>query len=141
MLTQYFPERATGNTKATVAWTQSPDQIRKEFGVDLIGWPTGSVFRDLSNLRMWELRVLMGRVDKGTCCFQPLDMCEHLKPVAHVRKKIVTKQEGGRRDKATCRGRQAHPAKPRKKGKIGKVFHPLPSGFGELEEDPIEEAD
>lgn len=124
-------------------WTASLEQIRAEFGVVLIGWPMGSQFRDPSRLEMWEIRVLMSRVDRGTCHFQRVGKCDEGSAVVEILKRGATKQEGGRNDRNTCRGRQAHPAKPRCKGKTGKIFHPLPSGFvsGELEEDPIEEID
>ena len=87
---------------------------------------------------MWELEAIQWAIDRGICHFESTG-----RPVVKMLKKqpVINQQQGFRRDKGTCRGRQAHPAKARTGGKTGKVFHPLPSTFGELEEDPIEEVD
>ena len=130
--------KAIGKSGKHVPWSSSPVEILDKFGVLLIGWPPVVMFRPLSSMQMWELTAVVGAIDYGGCHFE-----HSIKPVVRnfIKQPAISRKEGGRRDKGTCRGRQAHPAKPRTNGKRGKVFHPLPTCFGELEEDPIEEVD
>lgn len=109
----------TARKKDQLPWEQ-PDRLLDDFGVVLIGWPAGSVFRDPSSLAMWELRELTVGVYRGTCHFEYIGIPEKNIPEVEV----VTKQSElePRSDLACCRGRQARPAKPRRNGMTGKVF-------------------
>ena len=98
------------------------------------------MFRDPSKLKMWELRYLVNALNQGTCYF--VKVVGYGNWPAQTETAVAVKEKSERRDKGTCRGRQAHPARPRCHGKTGKVFHPYTStANGELPEDPIENID
>ena len=134
------PGLAIGKPGKSVSWGTSLETMLEDHGVRLIGWPPGSQFRDPSKLQMWELEYLVDAVGRGTCYFERAG--RYSNTVVKIRKLVPENQGWDRQDKGKCRGRQAHPAKPRHRGKTGKQFHPYSCTInGELPEDPIEEVE
>ena len=102
-----------------------PKKLATRYCVALIGWPTNVAFKDISRLKLEELRLVEKAARDGSCHFVDLG-----RPV---------RKRKPRSDRFDCRGRQYHPYRPRRKrGKIHLTPEIVP-GNGELEDDPIED--
>src|SRR5882757_2563422 len=67
----YLIGRASGDSKAEVAWKYYPTQVCIKFGLHLVGYPREDIC-DPSNLTVGELYALRESLQKGTCSFKPL---------------------------------------------------------------------
>ena len=103
--------RASGDSKAEVAWKYYPTQVCVKFGVHLVGYPQEDIC-DPSNLMVNELYALHESLQKGACVFKPLSDAER-----DALRAVANKQERDGKNPYGKRKRRSDAGKLKKKRK------------------------
>lgn len=108
----YPTGRASGDSKAEIAWKYYPTRVCVKYGVRLVNYPRADIC-DPSNLTVNELHALRKSLQKGKCFFECLSDAER-----DALKAVADEQEQNGKNPYGKRKRRCDAGKSKKKRKI-----------------------